>query len=755
MADPPSCEPNPREVRIGRILSDLHERQRRGEPIDDEQILAEHSDLADDLRPQLATLRQLRSDDGSITKMIRQGVLSPSRDQRYRATLGDYQIIDYVGHGGMGVVLRAFDEKLRRVVAIKLLRHELVDDDIAKARFVREARAAASLSHPNIISVFAVGEQGGTQFIAMEYAAGPSLSYLIRQSDPMPSELIRSVFTQLLEGLEAAHAAGLIHRDIKSANLMLDQVKMRSFEDGGVAIGILKIADFGLARLTSSQTRLTLDNQSFGTPEFMSPEQARGDADIDYRTDLYSAGVVLYEMLTGRTPFRASSSSAVIRQIIDVAPPDPRSIRPETDPTLSSLALRLMAKKPEDRFASAADVMDALKANRPVTDREKWRRRAWMGARCIVAISVVAGVALVSRSITQRFTTRNKISAVRSQSKRYLQAMMEGGENWQLLHTFPEPIQIHGTAIADVNGEGDRIAIAAISPPENGDCLIAFESSGRERWRENLFSPRHWPDCSSPNGFAGLQVLAYPLDDVPGDELIVVASDINQYPTRVSILDPRTNPPRVRGTFWNIGDIPENDPQGIRMQMVEDFFSDHRPAILVSGMNNKLDGFEHRDEMTRQFWTKWNIVPAVMILDPAEILRLGECVGPPATDLIDLPRGGIYAYAFLDLAMDTIASTNLDVPGRRPPRVDEQGEIYNIQASGPGSADGSGPRFSAELESKKGDGMVVHLDRNLSIKSALTAPSRLDRSEVEWRKLWVPIIQEGRWLEARAMSSKP
>jgi serine/threonine protein kinase len=756
MADHVSQELDLREVRIGRILSDLHERRQCGEIIDDDQILAENPDLENELRTHLATLCQLSSDEVSITRLIRQGVLSTPVDESHRATFGDYQVIEGLGHGGMGIVLKAYDEKLRRVVAIKLLRRELADDNIANARFLREARAAASLAHPNIVGVHAVGERNGSQFIAMEYVDGPSLSQVIRQGGALPTEQIRSLFGQLLTGLAAAHAAGLIHRDIKPANLLLaNENGSQEAPDKG-RNAILKIADFGLARITSSQTQLTLDNHSFGTPEYMSPEQARGDEIIDTRTDLYSAGAVLYEMLTGRTPFRASSSSATIRQIIDVAPPGPRSIHPDADPSLSSLALRLLAKRPDDRFASAAEVLAAMMTNRPVTDREKWRRRVWTLASGLVALGAIAAIAWVSRSINPRVTEHSKIKAVRSESKRYLQVMMEGAGEWQLLHEFSSPIFVNGSAAADVDGHGDRIAVAAVSPPENGDCLIAYESSGRERWRLNLSSQRHWPDCSEAKGFSGIQVVALPLDEVPGDELIVVASDTNEYPTRVSIVAPGTNPPRILGTFWHLGDIGPNDLEATRVQIVPNFFDGRRPAILILGVNNKLDGFEDRGNLSPQFWTIWNIVTCVMILDPAELMRLGECVGPPATDLIDLPRGGVYAYAFCDLSFDPVATTVLDAPGRRVPLLGEQGGVLSIQASGAQVTDGTGPWFQLLLESRrKADGAVLHLDRNLGVRIALTAPTMNKRSKEGWQKLWVPVIQEGRWLKAGAMSSKP
>lgn len=752
MAAPSSYESNSREVRIGRILSDLHERRRRGEPINEELILAEHADLANDLRPHLATLQQLQSGESSLTRLLRQGILLPSSDPCYRATFGDYQIIDYIGHGGMGVVLKAFDEQLRRIVAIKLLRNDLADHELAKARFLREARAAAALSHPNIVSVFAVGEHDGSQFIAMEYVDGPSLSQVTRETGPLPAATIRTLFAQLLEGLAAAHGAGLIHRDIKSANLLLNNGRAESKDDNCGGVGTLKIADFGLARITNAQTRLTIGNQSFGTPEYMSPEQARGEQDVDHRTDLYSAGVVLYEMLTGRTPFRAHSSSAVIRQIVDVQPLEPRSIIASADPALSSLSMRLMAKRREDRLASATDALAVLNANRPITNWSKWRRRAVMGAACLIVLCAIAAVAWVSRSIGSAESAtppaKKRMSAARRDSLRLLQVMFEGEGDWRLLHVFSEPTIINGATVADVDGCGQMIAVAAIWPTEGEHNLFAFDAAGKSYWQMELSSDRDWPDCAPARGFAGIHVIAAPLDDTPGDELIAVASDANEYPTCISILDPRTNPPRVRGTFWNLGDISQDQVDITRVQVVQSFFEDGRPAIVVLGVNNKLDGFVERGETAPQFWTQWDMVPVVMILDPVEIMRLGECVGPPATDLLDLPRGGVYAYAFADLAFDTFVSEVPDAPGRRAPLLEEQGGISCVQPTRPTVADGSGPWFSVVIDSRrKDDGTTLLVDRNLNARFSVTTPTPGARSDDEWRAIWIPVVQEGRWLE--------
>lgn len=184
---------------------------------------------------------------------------------------------------------------------------------------------------------------------------------------------------QTLSGLGAAHGANLVHRDIKPSNILLAGLLSESAVESNSgakeeAPFLAKIADFGLARVASSHSRITLPDSVLGTPEYMSPEQVRGEEDIDHRTDLYSAGVVLYEMLTGRTPFKADAPSVVIYQILHDDPPDPRVLSGTVDPKLASLALRMMAKRPEDRFDSAEEAMAALDRGRSVFSRERRRR---------------------------------------------------------------------------------------------------------------------------------------------------------------------------------------------------------------------------------------------------------------------------------------------------------------------------------------------------------------------------------------------
>jgi serine/threonine protein kinase len=214
-----------------------------------------------------------------------------------RLVAGKYKIIQEIGQGGMGIVYKAEDIKLKRCVALKFLPPHLMNSLELKERFLIEAQAAAALSHPNICVIYEVGESGEHPYIAMEYVEGETLRDKIKKGPLKPEEAL-AIVSQVAAGLGEAHCKGIIHRDIKSANIMVTEK------------GQAKVMDFGLAKLQGGSS-LTMSQTTLGTVAYMSPEQARGD-ELDPRTDLWSLGVVLYEMLTGKLPFRGDHDQAVI-----------------------------------------------------------------------------------------------------------------------------------------------------------------------------------------------------------------------------------------------------------------------------------------------------------------------------------------------------------------------------------------------------------------------------------------------------------
>lgn len=251
--------------------------------------------------------------------------------------IGHYSIVSELGRGGMGVVYKAHEESLNRFVALKVLGKHLSEDENFVERFKREARSAAALNHPNIVKVYAIDEFNGQHYFAMEYVEGSSILQIVKQQGPMAPVTAARLILQTASGLGVAHAKGIFHRDIKPANLLLDEH------------GLVKIADFGLALLAAGNTRLTATGMFMGTPGYLSPEQCLGEG-VDQRTDIYSLGVTLYEMLTGVTPLNADSPLALLRQIIEVEPKDVTELRPEVPDALRRILKKMMAKKPDDRY---------------------------------------------------------------------------------------------------------------------------------------------------------------------------------------------------------------------------------------------------------------------------------------------------------------------------------------------------------------------------------------------------------------------
>ncbi len=262
---------------------------------------------------------------------------------------GRYRIVRHLARGGMAEVHLGRDELLGRTVAIKVLSPELSHDQSFVERFRREARAAAGLNHQNVVSVHDFGQDGGSYFIVMEYVEGPTLGDLIRRQGPMePAEAVR-IAVAVAGALAVAHAQGVIHRDVKPANVLL----------AGDAV---KVADFGIARATEAQQGLTRPGMVLGTVRYLSPEQARGAA-LDHRTDIYSLGVVLYEMLAGEPPLPDDDPVAMAtRQRNGEGLPPPSSRNPRVPPALDAVVAKAMSPDPAGRYRSAQELRAALLA---------------------------------------------------------------------------------------------------------------------------------------------------------------------------------------------------------------------------------------------------------------------------------------------------------------------------------------------------------------------------------------------------------
>jgi serine/threonine-protein kinase len=305
-------------------------------------------------------------------------------------TVGRYEVERRIGEGAMADVYRAHDPSIDRVLAIKVLKKELRQDAGISARFLREARAAGALSHPNIVTIYDVGEADGYPYIAMEMLDGIALDELLRESGRMAPLDVARVGEQIASALDYAHQQGVIHRDIKPSNIMLC--------DGGRSA---KILDFGIARIAEAdraRAELTAVRTQFGqvvgTPRYMSPEQAFG-LEIDHRSDLFSLGVVLYELLTGSTAFGGTSLATLALQITQRKPEPLSRILPDCPRGLQHVVDKLLAKQPDKRFATGAAVADALRREcAALSVPAEARRRLPLQLRLSVVMTAAVAIAL-------------------------------------------------------------------------------------------------------------------------------------------------------------------------------------------------------------------------------------------------------------------------------------------------------------------------------------------------------------------------
>jgi hypothetical protein len=334
-----------------------------------EALLASHDKLGDFMeRPALEQMGAAPG-PGEVTGPERPGgeddplgFLQPSAKAGSLGRLGHYEVLQVLGRGGCGTVLKAFDERLQRVVAIKVMAPHLAATSPPRKRFLREARSAAAVRHENVVTIYAVEEQP-LPYLVMEYVAGETLQQRLDRTGPLDVAEVLDIGRQVAAGLAAAHARGLIHRDIKPSNILL--------ENG--AEPRVKITDFGLAR-AADDASLTQSGLIAGTPLYMAPEQAGGEA-IDQRADQFSLGSVLYVMCSGRPPFRASTTLGVLKRVAEDTPRPIREIIPEVPNWLCALIARLHAKRPEDRFASAKEVADLLTRHLAKLQHDRGPRR--------------------------------------------------------------------------------------------------------------------------------------------------------------------------------------------------------------------------------------------------------------------------------------------------------------------------------------------------------------------------------------------
>ncbi len=299
-------------------------------------------------------------------------------------TISHYKILEKLGEGGMGVVYKAEDTKLKRTVALKFLSSQALGTKEEKIRFVHEAQAAAALNHTNICTVHEIDEREGQSFIAMEYVEGESLKSRV---EPGPLKLAEAIgiITQAAEGLKRAHEKGIVHRDIKTANIMV------------TGEGQAKIMDFGLAK-SAEMTKLTRTGTTVGTLAYMSPEQTRGE-EVDHRGDIWSLGVVLYELLTGKTPFKGDHEAAMVYSIMNQDVEPPSDLTPEVSAELDSIVAKMLQKKPDDRYTDLTALLSDLQKVQTGATLKVTLPRSRRVKRMTLGLSVVFVIAAVTTSV--------------------------------------------------------------------------------------------------------------------------------------------------------------------------------------------------------------------------------------------------------------------------------------------------------------------------------------------------------------------
>jgi tetratricopeptide (TPR) repeat protein len=475
---------------------------------------------------------------------------------------GRYELLAMLGYGGYAAVYRARDRELRREVALKVL-HPDRHTPGALVRLRREVAVARDASSPRLVRIFDIGTAPEGIYLTMEVLAG-SLKERLREGALPIAEAVR-IATELLEGLAALHALAIVHRDVKPANVLL------------TAAGEVKLADFGLARhLDRDETRATLNRALIGTVDYLSPEQALG-GDADPRSDLYSAGLLIFEMLAGRLPFSAKSDLGALLAHLPTPPPDLRRLRPEVPGWLARIVGRLLAKRPEDRYPDAAAALADLRGRRSALRL----RRAFVRslAAMLAAVAVAGGIMVVARSLSP---PRAEYSHLVQESNGFAAIGKRGEKLWAMRGFEPETIL--------------RTARARLDP--TGPKLIATVLQRPAQWRPDQVSTLSYLDPETghvvkevplplastvfpndPQRFSANHVMAVDLDGDGIDEVLVSYGHVPEAPSFTVLYAPRYEHAGI--VFYARG--------GHRFEGAWDVDGDGKPELIFSGINNAYD----------------------------------------------------------------------------------------------------------------------------------------------------------------------
>lgn len=340
------------EVELAQLISELVDRLQAGEALALEQVCAEHPNHGREITQLWGALM--------VTEAVAREVCDSSEDSPQKPasllvsnlpfSIGDYELLEVIGRGGMGVVYRARQLSLNRVVAVKMIHENRPSSEENRKRFFAEAEATARLTHPGIVSVYEVSEFDGHPFFSMQFVSGETLSERLKQG-PVPQRSAAQIMAEVCRAIDYAHQQGVLHRDIKPSNIMLDSLNQ------------VRVTDFGLAKFANSSDNLTRSGAVLGTPSYMSPEQASGRASqLGPRSDIYSLGAVLYHLLTGRPPFIAESPLQLALQVLEHDPPPPRMLEPSIDRDLEMIVQHCIQKPPDLRYANAGEMANDLES---------------------------------------------------------------------------------------------------------------------------------------------------------------------------------------------------------------------------------------------------------------------------------------------------------------------------------------------------------------------------------------------------------
>ena len=431
-------------------------------------------------------------------------------------TLGPYQIVERIGRGGMATVYKAYQPALDRKVAIKVLPAHLAEAPGFAQRFQREARAVARLEHPNILAVYDFGRQGDLSYLVMRYVEGGTLKDLLGKR--LPLERVAELVSEIADALDYAHERGVVHRDVKPSNVLLDPQ------------GRALLTDFGVARIVEETQQITGTGVGVGTPAYMSPEQGKGKP-VDGRSDVYSLGVMLYEMLTGQVPYQAETPIAVVLKHINDPLPIPRQVNPAIPEAVERVVLKALAKEPEDRHQTAGEMAKALRGAIADTepDQPRWRanlarnaaavpRGMSIARRRVALIGVLASVSLLGVAVT--FLARYQLLApgaglTRTEVPHSLSLIDEERATttpWELL-AAAAPTETSATARVTDGGTHGPASTLAIVSPSPGSPTAALDGEWLEEMKrgkvlfEDTFDNnlRGWPVGETPWWIASIQ----------------------------------------------------------------------------------------------------------------------------------------------------------------------------------------------------------------------------------------------------------